>query len=98
LTRPGNSGDNTPSQTYSAPGRRSGRTLPTLSVITITGSGDHDRPEQMITITGIRSRRVRGRSGRRPLAEQQPDDRLSARPDNRESTVSDDSDPERSIM
>jgi hypothetical protein len=27
-------------------------------VITITGSRDHDRPEQMIIITGIRSRRL----------------------------------------
>jgi hypothetical protein len=26
-----------------------------LRVITITGSSDHDRPEQMITITGMRS-------------------------------------------
>jgi len=27
-------------------------------VITITGSSDHDRPEQMITITGMYTRRL----------------------------------------
>jgi hypothetical protein len=38
-----------------APGRYSGRIESPLSVITITGSGDHDGPEQMITITGMRT-------------------------------------------
>ena len=38
-----------------APGRYSGRIESPLSVITITGSGDHDGPEQMITIPGMRT-------------------------------------------
>jgi hypothetical protein len=31
-----------------------------LSVITMSGSSDHDRPEQMITLTGMRSEGERG--------------------------------------